>query len=319
MHYTITHTTRFVYQSPIAESVMEVRMQPRSEGFQWCQHFELHTTPRASVLAYRDGSDNAVHHFNIPGRHRELVVTARSTVDMQQAPAVPDALSVEAWQTIDQLEQTGEFWDYRHQSRFAVFTPRIHALASTLDVDRTSDPLTVLNRVTAGIYERFEYLPKTTNVDSAIDEAFDAGGGVCQDFAHIMIALVRTTGIPCRYVSGYLPRDAGRHDRSEPAATHAWVEAWLPELGWTGFDPTNGGLARDRHVRVAIGRDYSDVPPTRGVFKGEASSELQVAVEVRQTDSTPAPTVLGEPVWAVREIAAPPTRPDRQQQEQMQQ
>ena len=82
MHYTITHTTRFVYQSPIAESVMEVRMQPRSEGFQWCQHFELHTTPRASVLAYRDGSDNAVHHFNIPGRHRELVVTARSTVDM---------------------------------------------------------------------------------------------------------------------------------------------------------------------------------------------------------------------------------------------
>src|SRR6476619_984398 len=98
VHYTITHTTRFVYQSPIAESVMEVRMQPRSEGFQWCQHFELHTTPRASVLAYRDGSDNAVHHFNIPGRHRELIVTARSTVEMQQAPAVPEALPVAAWQ-----------------------------------------------------------------------------------------------------------------------------------------------------------------------------------------------------------------------------
>ena len=198
--------------------------------------------------------------------------------------------------------------------------PRIHGLATTLGIDRTSDPLTVLNRVTAGIYDRFEsYLPKTTNVDSAIDEAFDAGGGVCQDFAHIMIALVRTTGIPCRYVSGYLPRDAARHDRSEPAATHAWVEAWLPELGWTGFDPTNGGIARDRHVRVAIGRDYADVPPTRGVFKGDASSELQVAVEVRPTDSAPAPTVLGEPVWAVREMAAPPIRPDRQQQEQMQQ
>ena len=111
------------------------------------------------------------------------------------------------------------------------------------------------------------------------------------------------------------------HDTTAPSRrrlTRGWKRG-CPELGWTGFDPTNGGLARDRHVRVAIGRDYADVPPTRGVFKGDASSELQVAVEVRPTDSAPAPTVLGEPVWAVREMAAPPIRPDRQQQEQMQQ
>jgi transglutaminase-like putative cysteine protease len=134
----------------------------------------------------------------------------------------------------------------------------------------------------SAIYARFEYRRNATRVDSPIDEALESRRGVCQDFAHIMIALGRHLGVPCRYVSGYLFQQSDREVRSTDGATHAWVEALLPGMGWVGFDPTNDMVAGDRHIRVAIGRDYADVPPTRGVFKGLSAvkSELAVAVAV---------------------------------------
>jgi len=122
-------------------------------------------------------------------------------------------------------------------------------------------------------------------VDSPIDEALQARSGVCQDFAHIMIALVRQLKIPCRYVSGYLYHEDQCHDRSPAGASHAWVEAYLGEAGWVEFDPTNNLIGCERHIRVAVGRDYADVPPTRGVHKGEAESELTVRVNVSSVDA----------------------------------
>jgi transglutaminase-like putative cysteine protease len=122
-------------------------------------------------------------------------------------------------------------------------------------------------------------------VDSPIDEALESRQGVCQDFAHIMIALVRQLKIPCRYVSGYLFHADSAKDRSPAGATHAWAEAYLGELGWVAFDPTNNLPGCERHIRVAIGRDYADVPPTRGVHKGEAGSELSVTVSVSPIDA----------------------------------
>jgi transglutaminase-like putative cysteine protease len=121
-----------------------------------------------------------------------------------------------------------------------------------------------------------------TAADSPIDEALAHGRGVCQDFAHIMIAICRSWGIPARYVSGYLFTDREAGDRSSPDASHAWVEVFLPSLRWVGFDPTNNVLTGERHIVVATGRDYADVPPSRGVFKGDAESELSVAVQVRR-------------------------------------
>jgi transglutaminase-like putative cysteine protease len=153
----------------------------------------------------------------------------------------------------------------------------LYELALELDVRRRDDPLTVLRDLNSDIHRIFDYSPKTTRVDSPIDEALSMRKGVCQDFAHIMITLVRHLQIPCRYVSGYLYRGEGR---STGEATHAWVEAYLPDIGWVGFDPTNNTLTDERHVRVAIGRDYSDVPPTRGVFRGKAESEMAVTVRI---------------------------------------
>jgi len=159
-------------------------------------------------------------------------------------------------------------------------TPALAAFRDERGLAKTSDPMTTLRRLNRALYEAFAYAPEATEVDSPIDVALGKRKGVCQDFAHIMIATARGWGVPARYVSGYLftKRDAG--DRSAADATHAWVEAFVPGAGWVGFDPTNNVLAGERHIRVAIGRDYNDVPPSRGVFKGPANSELAVAVTV---------------------------------------
>ena len=162
-------------------------------------------------------------------------------------------------------------------------------LKEALNVKRRDDPLRLLRELNTSLYHWFDYVPKSTRVDSPIDDALRARAGVCQDFAHIMMALVRTLRIPCRYVSGYLYHGAKNQDRSSEGASHAWVEAFLPDLGWVGFDPTNNLIVGERHIRAAVGRDYADVPPTRGVFRGDAESELAVAVTVVPSEQLPAP------------------------------
>ena len=166
-----------------------------------------------------------------------------------------------------------------------------------------------MRRLNYALFHTFTYAQSETQVDSPIDDALKARAGVCQDLAHIMIALARRIGIPCRYVSGYLSPSTESHDRSAEGATHAWAEAYLPTLGWVGFDPTNDVLAAERHIRVAVGRDYADVPPTRGVFRGEAGSELSVLVTVSLADAPIRPErVMPMTTWVAPEVAEPPTR-----------
>jgi transglutaminase-like putative cysteine protease len=161
-------------------------------------------------------------------------------------------------------------------------------------------------------------VPNSTKVDSPIEEALRTRQGVCQDFAHIMIALLRRLHIPSRYVSGYMfHRDEEKKDRSLEGASHAWVEALVPGLGWVAFDPTNNLVGGDRHIRVAIGRDYADVPPTRGVYKGEAQSELRVAVTVSPADAAPPEPVM--PSFVIRSRPVLMRAPTRSEQEQQQQ
>jgi transglutaminase-like putative cysteine protease len=174
----------------------------------------------------------------------------------------------------------------------------------------------MLRQLTSALFNTFEYTPRSTRVDSPIDDALKSRQGVCQDFAHIMIALVRGLGVPCRYVSGYLFHRATDHDRSSDGATHAWVEALLPDLGWVGFDPTNDLIAGDRHVRVAIGRDYVDVPPTRGVYQGVSAvkSELAVAVTVGPVNQSAGEALPFVP-WMSRDAEAPFTDQSASQQQ----
>lgn len=317
MFYSIRHVTRFAYTSPVTESVSEVRMQPRTEGNQRCVKFELTTNPRSRIQGYRDYLGNVVHHFDIPSKHSQLKITAEATVEITPLAPLPESLPVDAWAALDAINKTSEHWDYLTPSNFAFKTGLLGELAAELKIERRGDPLSLLREINSAIYETFDYAPQSTTVDSPIDHSLEERRGVCQDFAHIMIALVRELKIPCRYVSGYLYHGREDHDRSAADATHAWVEAFLPELGWVGFDPTNNLLAGERHIRTAIGKDYADVPPTRGVFKGLAQSELSVGVQVSPTEAPPPE----EEMMAMTTWLAPPPPPiedDHQQQQQQQ-
>ena len=318
IQYSIRHTSRFTYTAPISESMMEVRMQPRGDDRQRCLRFELTTQPRARVFAYQDPLGNVVHHFDIASRHSRLWLTADAIVDVAPMPFIPDSLPDTTWDALDKLAASGQHWHTLQFSHFARETPLLVELADELQWQRDADPLTLLRRLTTQLFDTFTYAQSETRVDSPIDDALKARGGVCQDLSHIMIALARRIGIPCRYVSGYLATSSERHDRSTEGATHAWAEAYLPELGWLGFDPTNNLLAFERHIRVAVGRDYADVPPTRGVFRGEAGSELAVLVTVSVADSPTRPDkVMPMTTW-VAPTSAEPDAGDQQQAQQQQ-
>jgi transglutaminase-like putative cysteine protease len=286
--YSIRHLTKFVYSKAVSESVMEVRMHPRSDSNQRCLTFSLSVSPRCRVFSYRDHLSNNVHHFDIPGQHGQLVIIAESLVEHQPLADIPSFLSPGAWDELDSMVAEGDYWEMLLPSEFACPTPALEKLAAELRIQRRDDPLMLLLELNKQLYDHFNYSPSTTRVDSPIDEAIESRQGVCQDFAHIMITLVRQLGIPCRYVSGYLYHRQQDRDRSTSDATHAWVEALLPHLGWVGFDPTNALVAGDRHIRTALGRDYADVPPTRGIFLGRTSSDLYVAVQVTASEQAPA-------------------------------
>ncbi len=333
MIYTSRHITTFTYHPAVRESVMEVRMQPRSDGQQQCLTFQLDVAPAANIFQYRDFLGNTVHHFDIAGNHNQVKVTAESTVEIEPAP-IPLPADSGDWATLDREVETGvhdgDHWEMLLPSHFAKPSSRLEALALRLRCERRDTPLQLLTELNAAIYDSFHYVKNSTKVDSPIDDALETQQGVCQDFAHIMIALVRPLRVPCRYVSGYMfhradadgtgdetgTRPATRKDRSFEGASHAWVEALMPNLGWIAFDPTNNLIGADRHIRVAVGRDYADVPPTRGVHKGGAHSELSVAVTVSPSDAPPPEQISPAVVIQSRPTLQRPTRFDQEQQQQ---
>jgi transglutaminase-like putative cysteine protease len=302
MYYSIHHLTKFRYTVPVSESIFELRMQPRSEGAQHCLNFKLHVTPRSNVFSYRDYLGNIVHHFDVPGQHRQLIITAEALVDVQPTAHLPEALGPGAWDDLGRDIAGIDLWEMLTPSQFVRTTPALVAFSEEMGVgsgpsNRDRDPLQTILELNSALHGSLDYVPKSTRVDSPIDEALSNRKGVCQDFAHIMLALARQRGIPARYVSGYLFHR--NEDQSTGGATHAWVEVWMPRLGWIGIDPTNNVLAGERHVRTAVGRDYADVPPSRGVFKGDADGELTVAVRVSLSDAPPPlETDLQEEDWS---------------------
>ncbi|MBI1210952.1 MAG: transglutaminase family protein [Alphaproteobacteria bacterium] len=280
MFYSIRHVTRYRYDAPVRESVMQLYKQPKSDGAQRLQAFQVTTHPRATLQAYTDYLGNAVYHFDVPGAHNELVVEIEAAVEVHAQPAPPEWVDSSAWQVLGSSDVQAENFDMLRPHGLTQPSEALRDFLDERNLIKADDPMTSLRRLNRTIFDAFTYVQDETEVDSPIDVALKKRKGVCQDFAHIMLVVARGWGIPARYVSGYLytKRDGG--DRSAPDATHAWIEALVPGAGWVGFDPTNNVLAGERHIRVAIGRDYNDVPPARGVFKGPANSELAVAVTV---------------------------------------
>jgi len=280
----IRHVTQYHYERPVRESLMELWMQPQKTARQRLISFELDLNPAAQVFSYADSFGNAVYHFDVPQPHDKLTIVARSAVETEPPGERPDALDMGEWDRLRSEFVRGECFDFLRMHGFVETTEALNAFVDEHNLDdlRRKDPLTAMRMLSETIYQAFEYQPGVTDADSPIDLALSAGRGVCQDFAHIMLAICRSWNIPARYVSGYLFTDRDAGDRSDPDATHAWVEVFLPSLRWVGFDPTNNMMTGERHVAVAVGRDYGDVTPSRGVYKGDSDSELAVGVSVRR-------------------------------------
>lgn len=289
MFYAIRHFTRYRYSRSVWQSMMEVRMHPRSEGNQRCFVFQLSVNPRARIFGYTDSYGNLVHHFDLPSRHGQLTIISDALVNIDPQPEIPEVQNYDGWQELEELIEKRDYWDMLMPSYFARSSPELEQLAVEIGATERKgrSPLAFLRDIASGVNRSFSYVKKSTAVNSPIEDALRSRQGVCQDFAHIMIALVRNARIPCRYVSGYLYHSSETAHPASDGATHAWVEALLPNIGWVGFDPTVDRLASEKHIRTAIGRDYADVPPTMGMMKGKADTQLQVRVRV-----TPSQAVL---------------------------
>jgi transglutaminase-like putative cysteine protease len=269
MWLTVEHVTRFVYDEPVNEAFTELRLAPLQRDGQRRSSFTVTTEPQGRVvLAYTDRYGNEVRHFDVLEPHGELVVTARSEV-----------LTPERFLADDGLLGLLDRYDYTEPSRFVPVGGIVGELAAEVAAEAGDDAsLDTVLALQAAVRARLRYEPGSTDVWTPADEALAQGRGVCQDFAHVLIGACRRHAIPARYVSGYLhdPELADEH-----SASHAWVDVFVDGRGWFSLDPTHDREQTDHYVRIAVGRDYADVPPTRGVFNGNATERLEVSVRVR--------------------------------------
>jgi transglutaminase-like putative cysteine protease len=270
MRLEIVHTTRYRYSGPIAETVMEVRLRPMDGNGQRCIEFNLEISSGIQPRAYRDGYGNNVHYFNLVRPHASLSVTSTSVVETGGV--------LEANPGEDLVQ---DFLRFRSPVKD---TPGIRELAGRHPMaDPSSGPSVAqaLDELTLAISREFTYDRAVTNVYSAVDEVLALRAGVCQDFAHLFIAVARTMGVPARYVSGYIHAPG-----AATTASHAWGEAWIPGRGWVGYDATHPVRAAEHHVRLAVGRDYSDAAPTRGIYVGSAGGTMDVHVRTREVSAS---------------------------------
>ena len=284
MEFTIAHTTAYVYADPVTESYTVVHLQPQSDAGQFCRRYDLEVTPHARVLSYTDRFGNAVQHFAILPMHDRLTGTARSHVTTGLAEPVWDAREATR-ERLDADRRYEELWDFVRESPYVHFSPRLADFLTELPGHNGAIG-EWCRGVASAIHETFAYDTNATSVRTDVDEALAARAGVCQDFAHIMIAALRSAGIPARYASGYIFRgNSGDATILGADASHAWCEAYLPPFGWVGFDPTNDLIVDGRFVKLAIGRDYKDVSPVRGVYRGPAQAEMSVNVALEGLQS----------------------------------
>ena len=276
MRYTIVHRTAYRYPGPVTRSHTVVHLQPRSDLTQYCTGFSIEVSPRARIFAYTDRFANDVQHFAVLPAHDALTILAQATVVTARGPAIaPPPIPLALILADPALD---DFSDFLHDSRYVGRTPQIDAFAATVgEPARTDDAVEWLRTAAAAIHAGFRYETGATTVHTALDDVVQQRAGVCQDFAHLLVALCRRIGIPARYVSGYV-HGAGGSDVLGAEASHAWCEAYLGANGWVGIDPTNDTWIDDGFVRVAVGRDYGDVSPVRGIYRGPGTSTMSVDV-----------------------------------------
>lgn len=278
MHLRIFHRTRYTYRAPVRDSHNEVRLRPATDDSARCEFFLLNVNPPVRLQHYRDEWMNYVHWFDIAEPHAGLSIDAQLIVQTSSPYTAGRPYGV-GFAALNNL-QDDLLSPLLKSSAYVDINREVWKEA--LDVKAASDDLfSTAEALMTHIHTNWAYIPGTTHASTHMRDVMQQRQGVCQDFTHVMIGMCRSLGIPARYVSGYLYNGSDAHLRGAQAS-HAWCEIFVPARGWFGLDPTNNTLADERHVKIAIGRDYADAAPLTGQFDGpiDATAALQIEVEV---------------------------------------
>jgi transglutaminase-like putative cysteine protease len=280
----LTHSTHLTYSDLVSESVMELRMAPRQEQDQHRLSFALAIGPSTSVTSYFDWLANTVHTFTIGPFHREIRIIATSVVETDR-PRKEVAKFADTWPLPPREQVDYLLYDYLAFGGPIVDSPQLRELTTLLYPFPGLSLGEIALRMLHLINEKFTYKKGMTSAASPITDILDTGAGVCQDFTHLMIGVARAMGIPARYVSGLIHPDAEKYRGF--TQTHAWCELYFPSAGWVGFDPANNCIVGANFVKVGIGRDFRDVPPNKGLFRGNAQEAIDVKVQSEELPTVP--------------------------------
>jgi transglutaminase-like putative cysteine protease len=286
MHFAIRYLTEYRYAEPVTDNLNALRVKPATTPHQRVDDFGVRVDPETRLHQHLDYYGTTVIEFGISKPHEQLAIDVRARVATTPAPDPPET----SWEPVEDGRYAIQGGEYRLPFGSE---PDSAVIDELLGDTRAASPAATLRAIAELIPERFEYRAGVTYVGSTVEDLLDAGAGVCQDFAHLALVLLRRHGLAARYISGYLFAPNGDSADSAEVDTHAWIEALIPTDGaepvWVAADPTNRGLAGERHVKIGHGRHYSDVPPIKGVYRGGATAELEASVRMTRTDTAPRP------------------------------
>lgn len=285
MKLEIQHVTRYTYADAVTDSVNELRLTPRTNSRQSCYHQEVTIEPATALLTYEDYFGNRVHAFSVNKPHRELTIRIKAVVSTQETVWPAPALSPE--QELE-LMATEHFYDkfveYLLPTSYTGFTSELRSYAQPFKPG-LNGIYAWAQELIRSIHSDLTYDPSATHVHTTVNETLAMRRGVCQEYAHLMLAVCRYHGVPARYVSGYhFVGDLSGNNADFEQASHAWVEVLVPGSGWRGFDPTNRCEADWRYIKLGHGRDYKDIVPVKGIYRGTGNQRLTVKVDVRQLE-----------------------------------
>jgi transglutaminase-like putative cysteine protease len=275
--FEIQHITRYIYEGTVRDSANQIILFPIKDQYQDVLKQELTITGNPLVDTHTDYYGNEVGSFTYAEPHSVLTINSKILVSTRHRELpVSDIFPAHQWEDLRRLQFVVPYIDFLKQEYFEGLTE----LKAIVEKDWVADdtPYQVALRFSKYVYDNFEYIKGVTTVETTLDEIWKLKAGVCQDFAHILMEMLRLVHIPARYVSGYIC--TSRHNMRGEGATHAWAEAYIPDYGWLGIDPTNNCIANETHVRLAVGRNFSDCSPVKGVYKGSSNHKLEVAVSV---------------------------------------
>jgi transglutaminase-like putative cysteine protease len=281
--FKIHHVTKYAYEAPVRDSANQIVLFPIRDEYQEVLKQELLVTGEPPVEIYKDYYGNEIGSFMQAEPHNELIIDSKlEVITKLKALPLDEENFQEQWNYLMQIAHKPDYIDFLNPEHFNALQ-EVKTIADIAQF-KTMSPLESAKKLNEYVFLNFQYIKGITSVETTIDEVWKLKAGVCQDFAHVLLIMLRIINIPSRYVSGYIcPNKNGMRGEG---ATHAWVDAYIPNYGWLGLDPTNNCVVTDRHVRLAVGRNFSDCSPVKGTYKGTSNHVLEVGVSVSYEDGT---------------------------------